>query len=204
MLRTHLSSKQRSLGLLACAALLTACQSNNPYQAQSAPLPAEPQGIQRIDGPYPAAPLSFSSYRSWSWQVRPAATASLSSEEIQAIIADALEQHGLRPSGEQAQPDLKLKASVRQEKRVRQVYDDYGTYYGQGRYDRDYGAWGRAPVARNYEENVLVIYLELLDAHSGQSVWSNQAEARSSDKSMERQEALRDAARQALADYPPG
>lgn len=199
-----LSSKWLRLGILTCLALLTACQGSNPYQPQSAPLPAEPQGTQRIDGPYPAAPLAFSSYRSWSWQARPASSASIGSEEIQEIIADALEQRGLRPASAQGQADLKLKASVRQEKRVRQVYDDYGTYYGHGRYGRDYGAWGRAPVVRNYEENVLVVYLELLDSRNGQTVWSNQAEARSSDKQMERREALRDATRRALADYPPG
>ncbi|KIZ33931.1 lipoprotein, partial [Stutzerimonas stutzeri] len=76
---------------------LAACQSQNPYTDESAPIPPAPP-IEQIQSPvYPAAPRDFSSYQNWSWQAPPAGTASITGEELQEMVAGALDQLGLRP-----------------------------------------------------------------------------------------------------------
>lgn len=184
---------------------LGACHSHNPYTADSTPLPPAPDnGGEPLDrSAYPAAELDYARYRNWSWRSVPAGSASLSPEALQELIAGALDQRGLRPAANGARGDLQVAASVRTEKRIRQVYDDYGSYYGRGRYGDDYGLWGRTPMTRTYEDQVLVVRIELFDGGNGRAVWTNQAEARSADGQAERKEALREAVRRALADYPP-
>ena len=94
---------------------------------------------------------------------------------------------------------------------MRRVYDDYGyggNYggaYGRGPYGRDYyGGYASAPIVRTYEEQVLVVRIELLDGASRQPVWSGSAEARAGgDSPSANREALRDAVNRALEKYPP-
>ncbi len=191
---------------------LAACQGSNPYTNDSAPIPPAPP-IEQIQSPtYPAAPQDFSSYRSWSWRNPPAGTASLGAEELQQMISGALDQRGLRPAPTGAKGDVMLSASAQMETRVRQVYDDYGPRVGvgAGRYggygpgfNSGYGFGGSAPVVRNYEEEVVTVRIEMIDSASGQTVWSNRAEARSGDGQAERKDAAREAVNRALADYPP-
>ena len=204
----------RALSYPLCLPLLclsvAACQSNNPYTADSAPIPPAPP-IEQIQSPtYPAAPRDFSSYQSWSWRTPPAATASISSEELQEMVAGALDQRGLRPARVGAKGDVQVSAQAQLETRVRQVYDDYGTRVGAGRYGgygpgygSGIGIGASAPVVRNYEEQVVTVRIEMVDSASGQSVWSNRAEARTGGDQGERKDAMRDAVNQALADYPP-
>lgn len=191
---------------------LAACQSSNPYTSESAPIPPAPP-IEQIQSPtYPAAPQDFSSYRSWSWRNPPAGTASLGAEELQEMISGTLDQRGLRPAPTGAKGDVQINASARMETRVRQVYDDYsprvgvgaGRYggYGPG-FNSGYGFGGSAPVVRNYEEEVVTVRIEMIDSASGQTVWSNRAEARSGGNQAERKDAAREAVNRALADYPP-
>ena len=49
--------------------LLAACQSQNPYQAESLPMPPAPPGAATTfdRSAYPAAPRDYGRYRSWSW-----------------------------------------------------------------------------------------------------------------------------------------
>ncbi len=184
---------------------LTACQSGNPYTSESAPIPPPPP-IEQIQSPiYPAAPRDFSGYRNWSWRSPPAATASIAAEELLEMVAGALDQRGLRPAPDGAKGDVQVSVSANRETRVRQAYDDYGygPQVGVGRYGGDYGGWGSTPVLRTYEEEVIAVRIEMYDGASGQAIWSNRAEARSSTKQAERKDAAREAVNRALADYPP-
>lgn len=186
------------------------CQSSNPYTSESAPIPPAPP-VEQIQSPtYPAAPRDFSAYQSWSWRNPPAATASLASEELQEMVSSALDQRGLRPAPAGAKGDVQISASAQMETRVRQVYDDYGSRVGAGRYGgygpgygSGIGIGASAPIVRSYEEEVVTVRIEMLDSASGQSVWSNRAEARSGGNRAERKDAARDAVNRALADYPP-
>lgn len=189
---------------------LAACQSSNPYTSESNPIPPAPP-VEQVQSPtYPAAPRDFSSYRNWSWRNPPAGTASLAAEELQHMVSGALDQRGLRPAPEGARGDVQISASASMETRVRQVYDDYGTRVGAGRYGgygpgygSGVGIGASAPLVRNYEEQVIAVRIEMIDSASGQTVWSNRAEALSGDSQAERKDAARDAVNRALADYPP-
>lgn len=199
--------KHTALSLLCLS--LAACQSSNPYTSESAPVPPAPP-IEQIQSPiYPATPRDFASYQSWSWRTPPAGAASLAGEELQEMVASALDQRGLRPAPSGAQGDVQVSASASLQTRVRQVYDDYGPRVGVGRYGGGYGygsGYGvgtSVPIVRNYEEEVMAVRIELFDSASGLSVWSNRAESRSTGKQAERKDAAREAINRALADYPP-
>jgi hypothetical protein len=189
---------------------LAACQGSNPYTSESAPIPPAPP-VEQIQSPiYPAAPRDFSSYQSWSWRNPSSGTASLAGEELQEMVAGALDQRGLRPAPGGAKGDVQISASAQMETRVRQAYDDYGTRVGAGRYggfgpgySSGIGIGTSAPVVRSYEEEVVTVRIEMIDSASGQTVWSNRAEARSGGNQAERKDAARDAVNRALADYPP-
>lgn len=198
----------RALMPLLCLTL-AACQSQNPYTDESAPIPPAPP-VEQIQAPtYPAAPRDFSSYQHWSWRSPPAGTASISGEELQEMVAGALDQHGLRPAPNNAPGDVRITASANKETRVRQTYDDYGygPHVGVGRYGGGYGTGygigSSVPIVRNYEEDVISVRIEMFDAASGQAVWSNRAEARLSGSRAKQQDAVRQAVERALADYPP-
>lgn len=125
------------------------------------------------------------------------------------MVAGALDQRGLRPAPGNAPGDVRISASASKETRVRQTYDNYGygPHVGVGRYGGGYGTgYGvgtSVPIVRNYEEEVVSVRIEMFDAASGQSVWSNRAEARLSGSRAKQQDAVRQAVERALADYPP-
>jgi hypothetical protein len=189
---------------------LAACQSANPYTSESEPIPPAPP-VEQIQSPtYPAAPRDFSAYQSWSWRNPPAGTASLAGEELQEMVSAALDQRGLRPAHGSEKGHVQITASAQMETRVRQVYDDYGPRVGVGRYGGYGPGYGSGvgigtsvPLVRNYEEEVVTVRIEMIDSASGQTVWSNRAEARSGGSQAERKDAARDAVNRALADYPP-
>jgi len=197
----------RALLSLLCLSL-AACQSGNPYTNESAPIPPAPP-IEQIQSPiYPAAPRDFSSYQNWSWRSPPAAAASIAAEQLQEMVAGALDQRGLRPAPAGAKGDVLVSVSANLETRLHQTYDDYGyggygPRVGVGRYGDGYGGWGSTPVVRTYEEEVIAVRVEMYDGASGQPIWSNRAEARSRAGQAERTDATRDAVNRALADYPP-
>ena len=195
----------KRLGALLLLAALAACQSHNPYVADSKPLPPAPaHSPQKLDrSAYPAAPRDYGRYRTWSWQRLPAGTAWASSEQVQEALSNALDQRGLRPYRAGKASDLKVSAELRLEQRTRQVREDYGSQYGHNRYDDQYGMWGSAPRVRSYSEEVMVLRIELFDGQDGQPIWSASAETLSSGSQSERAAALRNAVQQALAAYPP-
>ncbi len=195
----------KALSLLLLLPALLACQSQNPYTAESNPLPpAPPQAAQYLDlSAYPAAPRDYGRYRSWSWRQQPTSSAWISAEQVQEALSNALDQRGLRPARTGATGDLKVSAELRQETRQRQVVDHYGSYYGHDRYGHGVGLWGSTPLVRSYTEEVIVVHIELIDSRDGQRVWQGNAEALAGTRQHERAEALRSALQHALADYPP-
>ncbi|MCZ4322082.1 DUF4136 domain-containing protein [Pseudomonas anguilliseptica] len=195
----------KRLGALLLLTSLAACQSQNPYIADSKPMPPAPaHSPQQLDrSAYPAAPRDYGRYRTWSWQQLPAGSAWASSEQVQEALSNALDQRGLRPHRAGKTSDLKVSAELRLEQRLRQVTEHYGSHYGHSRYGDEYGMWGSAPLVRSYTEEVMVVRIELFDGQDGQPVWSASAETLSSGSQSERAAALRNALQQALAAYPP-
>ena len=190
--------------LLLCLGL-TACQGPNPYTAQSKPLPPAPAhtGSQLDLSAYPAPARDFARYRNWAWREQPAGSAWASSALVQEALSNALDQRGLRPAQPGSAADLEVSTEMHLERRIRQVVDHYGGYYGHGRYWHDYGLWGSAPLARTYVEEVLVVHIDLFDAQDGQLLWRGSAEMLSDGSQAERTKALRAALRRALENYPP-
>ncbi|MVW76875.1 DUF4136 domain-containing protein [Pseudomonas xionganensis] len=195
----------KRLGLLVLLTALAACQTHNPYIADSKPLPPAPgHAAQQLDlSAYPAPPRDYGRYQSWSWQQLPAGTAWASSEQVQEALSNALDQRGLRPHRTGTDNDLRVSVELRLEQRVRQVTEHYGSHYGHSRYGHEYGLWGSAPLVRSYTEEVMRVRIELFDSRDGQLVWSASAEAPSAGSPSERAAALRTAMQQALSTYPP-
>lgn len=193
--------------LLLLAVVLAACQSHNPYTAQSNPLPPAPvHASSQLDlSAYPAPARDFARYRNWAWRDgrQPAGSAWASSALVQEALSTALDQRGLRPAQPGSAADLEVSTEMHLQRRIRQVADHYGGYYGHGRYWHDYGMWSSAPLVRTYEEEVLVVRIDLFDAQDGQPVWSGSAEMLSDGSQAERSKALREALRRALENYPP-
>ena len=199
------------LALITIALGISACQSDNPYRAQSAPLPAAPaMAAQTLDlSAYPAAPRDYTRYRSWGWQNNqlPAGSAWVDAAQVAEAVSNGLDQRGLRPA-RNAPADVLVSADSRLETRLRQVREDYADPYysgglGYGGYRHGYGGYARVPMVRTYEEQVLVLSIRLFDARSGQPVWSASAETRSGTDQSSRNQALRQAVQKALTAYPP-
>ncbi|WP_323170804.1 DUF4136 domain-containing protein, partial [Pseudomonas atacamensis] len=99
-----------------------------------------------------------------------------------------------------------VSADLRLETRLRQVRDDYGYYGGYGGYDRygrGYGMYNSVPIVRTYQEQVVVVRVDLFDAGNGQPVWSASAETGTQGNQIERADAIREAVEKAMAAYPP-
>lgn len=206
---------KRRLALIAICLSVSACQSNNPYVASSAPIPpAPPQAATTVDmSAYPAAPRDYARYRNWAWLDGhlPAGTAWMDSAQIADAVSNGLDQRGLRPNRNGQPADVYVSASIRQETRLRQVREDYSDPYygggmGYGRYNgyrNGYGGYASVPVVRTYQVKVMVVQINMLDARTGQPVWSASADTGSGNDEASRSKALRQAVQQALTAYPP-
>lgn len=197
-------------GLLLMCLGIAACQGSNPYVAQSRPLPpAPPQAATTFDrSAYPAPPRDYGRYRNWAWRngQLPPGTAWADSAQVAEAVSNALDQRGLRPMRDNRPADLLVSADLRLETRLRQVRDDYGYYGGYGGYDgygRGYGMYNSVPVMRTYQEQVVVVRVDLFDAGNGQPVWSASAETGTQGNQIERADAIREAVEKAMAAYPP-
>lgn len=60
-----------------------------------------------------------------------------------------------------------------------------------------------APLLRTYEEEVLVLDIDLIDGRDGQPLWRGSAETLSPNGQVERAKALRALLHETMADYPP-
>ncbi|HWT67773.1 MAG TPA: DUF4136 domain-containing protein [Pseudomonas sp.] len=203
--------KSRS-GLLVICLGLTACEGTNPYVASSNPIPpAPPQAATTFDrSAYPAAPLDYGRYRSWAWLdgQLPPGTRWADSDQVAEAVSSALDQRGLRPLHDNRPADLFVSADLRLETRLRQVQDDYGAYGGYGGYNRygygpGYGVYGSVPIVRTYEEQVVVVHVNLFDAKNGQPVWSSSAETGHRGTQSQQVDAIREAVEKAMSAYPP-
>ena len=200
-------------GLLMICLGLSACQGSNPYVATSNPLPpAPPQAASTFDrSAYPAPPRDYGRYRSWAWlngQLPPGSVWADSAQVAEAV-SNALDQRGLRPLHDTSRPaDLFVSADLHLETRLRQVQDDYGYgggYYGGGynHYGSGYGMYNTVPIVRTYQEQVVVVRVDLFDASTGQAVWSSSAETGNRGSQSERADAIREAVEKAMSAYPP-
>jgi hypothetical protein len=204
--------KTRSGLLLLCLGL-AACQGSNPYVASSKPIPPAPaQAANTFDrSAYPAPPRDYGRYRSWAWLngQMPPGTAWADSAQVAEAVSSALDQRGLRPLHDNRPADLFVSADLRMETRLRQVRDDYygggsyGGYGGYNRYGNGYGAYTAVPIIRTYQEQVVVVQVDLYDAQSGQAVWSSSAETSNRGSQSEQVDAIRKAVEKALSAYPP-
>lgn len=202
--------KSRS-GLLVICLGLAACQGSNPYVASSNPIPPAPPGADKVfdRSAYPAPPHDYGRYRSWAWldgQLPPGTTWA-DSAQVAEVVSNALDQRGLRPLHDNRPADLFVSANLHLETRLRQEQDDYG-YYGGGyggynHYGNGYGMYGSVPIVRTYQEQVLVVQVDLYDAGTGQPVWSGSAEAGHRGSQSEQADALRKAVEKAMSAYPP-
>lgn len=194
--------------LISTSLMLAACSSPNPYSPQSTPLPPAPAAAaQTFDrSAYPAAPRDYGRYRSWAWQngQLPAGAGWADPAQIAELLANSLDQHGLRPAQGGAKADLLVSSQVRTERRQVETYDDRGAYYGHSPYGNTYGVAGSVPLRRTYEEHYLIVQVRLLEAASGVEVWSNSAENRTTDDGQAaRNKVLRQTIQDALSNYPP-
>ncbi len=194
--------------LIGTSLSLAACSSPNPYSPQSTPLPPAPAAAaQTFDhSAYPAAPRDYGRYRSWAWQngQLPAGAGWADPAQIAELLANSLDQHGLRPAQGGARADLLVSSQIRTERRQVETYDDRGVYYGHSPYGNTYGVAGSVPLRRTYEEQYLIVQVRLIEAASGVEVWSNSAENRTSDDDQAaRNKVLRQTIQDALSHYPP-
>jgi hypothetical protein len=194
--------------LISTSLTLAACSSPNPYSPQSTPLPPAPAAAaQTFDrSAYPTAPRDYGRYRSWAWQngQLPAGAGWTDPAQIAELLANSLDQHGLRPAQGGAKADLLVSSQVRTERRQVETYDDRGAYYGNSPYGNTYGVYGSVPLRRTYEEHYLIVQVRLIEAASGVEVWSNSAENRTTDDGQAaRNKVLRQTIQDALSNYPP-
>lgn len=194
--------------LISTSLMLAACSSPNPYSPQSTPLPPAPAAAaQTFDrSAYPAAPRDYGRYRSWAWQngQLPAGAGWADPAQIAELLANSLDQHGLRPAQGGAKADLLVSSQIRTERRQVETYDDRGAYYGHSPYGNTYGMAGSVPLRRTYEEHYLIVQVRLFEAASGVEVWSNSAENRTTDDGQAaRNKVLRQTIQDALSNYPP-
>ncbi|MGF6111471.1 DUF4136 domain-containing protein [Pseudomonas sp. ADAK2] len=198
-------------GLLLMCLGLAACQGSNPYVATSNPLPPAPaQAANTFDrSAYPAPPRDYGRYRSWAWLngQLPPGSAWADSAQVAEAVSSALDQRGLRPLHDNRPADLFVSANLHLETRLRQVQDDYG-YYGGGyggynRYGNGYGMYNSVPIVRTYQEQVVVVRVDLFDAGTGQPVWSASAETGNQGNQSQRVDAIREAVEKAMSAYPP-
>lgn len=194
--------------LISTSLMLAACSSPNPYSPQSTPLPPAPAAAaQTFDrSAYPAAPRDYGRYRSWAWQngQLPAGAGWADPAQIAELLANSLDQHGLRPAQGGAKADLLVSSQIRTERRQVETYDDRGAYYGHSPYGNTYGMAGSVPLRRTYEEHYLIVQVRLFEAASGVEVWSNSAENRTTDDGQAaRNKVLRQTVQDALSNYPP-
>jgi hypothetical protein len=199
-------------GLLVLCLGLAACQGSNPYVATSNPLPpAPPQAAKTFDrSAYPAPPRDYARYRSWAWLngQLPPGSAWADSAQVAEAVSNALDQRGLRPLHDNRPADLFVSANLRLETRLRQVQDDSGYYGGgyyggHGGYGNGVGMYNTVPIIRTYQEQVVVVQVDLFDAQSGQPVWSASAETQGKGTQTEQADAIREAVEKAMSAYPP-
>lgn len=171
----------RYLCMTVCPALLLGCQSSNPYQAESIPLPAAPAHVaEHFDtSSYPVI-AQRKDYNYWCWSTanQQSPPVAYPADSPQQILAEQLEQYGLRPAASFAQCELQVQLISQQHSQpvhydyYPSAYYDYG--YGRPFHDRyrHSGIGINVPLTpRSYTHYYLQLQLSFTDAHTGQGVW---------------------------------
>lgn len=203
----------RSLLLSMGSILLLGCQANNPYQAESLPLPQAPNAAANyVDASAYPLTIEKKSYTYWCWQdqsLTPMASSALQAERH--VLAEQLEQYAFRPASTSKPCELKIKLNSQHSQRIRHDYNDapsvrYGYGYGRGYpYNDRYSHSGigiNFPITpRAYTEYVQQLILTFTDATSGQIIWQTQSRITNKQQAGSTEEALREAINRMLKDY---
>lgn len=204
MLRYLLSS--------AATVLLVGCQAGNPYQAESLPLPPAPAAAAtHFDASAYPVKADRKTYSYWCWHDQYATPLASTQDDAQRILAEQLEQYGLRPASSADQCQLKVQLTSSQHQYERRVYDDfpsanygYGYGYGDPYYDRHrYSGIGvNIPIgSRGYTEYYQQLTLTFTDAQTQQPVWRTQSSVSSDLQGQTTEKALRKAIDSMLSSY---
>lgn len=204
----------RYLALSTATVFLVGCQAGNPYQADSLPLPPAPAAAAtHFDSSAYPAQTNRKTYNYWCWHDQYAIPAPIASAEDDAlrILAEQLEQYGLRPAASAEQCQLKVQLTSSQRQHERRVYDDfpsanYGAGYGHGHpyYERHrYSGIGvNIPISpRSYTEHYQQLTLTFTDAQTQQPVWRSQSTVSSDTQGQTTEQALRKAINTMLSSY---
>lgn len=206
----------RYLLLSATALTLFGCQSSNPYQAEGLPLPPAPAAAAtHFDASAYPAQVSLKNYTYWCWHnqnLNPANTV-YSQNSAHSILAEQLEQYGLRAASSHEQCELKVQLSSQHNQRVRHDYynglyptANFGYGYGGRRSYRDfYGYSGigmSVPIRpRSYTEYYQELTLSFTDAQTGLAVWRGQSAVSSNQNAHSSVSELRHAINSMLNSY---
>ncbi|HZJ94026.1 MAG TPA: DUF4136 domain-containing protein [Thiopseudomonas sp.] len=122
----------RYLYALALPALLLGCQTNNPYPTESAPIAQTSGYAEHLTTSGTPSKMPHD-YRYWCWATTPQViTVEQQPDSVHAILAEQLEQYGLRPAESLEQCELQVQLNT-QHSSHRVVYDYYpSAYYGYG------------------------------------------------------------------------
>ena len=199
------------LALSTAVIVLFGCQAPNPYQAQSTPLPPAPAAAATYFdvSAYPASSEN-KTYNYWCWyEVN--LTPVLNQDTAQRVLAEQLEQFGLRAAPSMQQCELKVRLSNQYSQRRRHSDYNYPTaHYGYG-YGCDYpfndryrysGVGVDVPItSRSYTEHYLQLTLTFIDAQTHTMVWQAQSETASHQQGNSSEKALRQAINSMLKRY---
>lgn len=198
----------RYLYALALPVLLLGCQTHNPYQADSAP------ATQITNHPMHLTSSTQTSktpqdYRYWCWATG-SQTISLKQQPDSAltILAEQLEQYGLRPAESLEQCELQVQLST-QHSSHRVVYDYhpsayYGYGYGHPFHDRyRYSGFGmHMPIyPRSSISYSLQLQLSFTDAATDHLIWRNASSVNSNQAGQATEQALRKALNKMLNNF---
>lgn len=200
-----------ALGIAAVAAV--GCQSSNPYQIEGMPLPPAPAAAAtHFDTSAYPAQVNFKDYRYWCWHNQ-ALSHSNSDRQNSAhsLLAEQLEQQGLRPASSAQRCELKVQLSRQQRQRQHYYNAPYPTAnlgYGYGgrhsyRHHAGYSGIGMSiPITpRSATQYYQVLTLSLTDAQTGAAVWRGQTTVPSSQNAQIDAQTLSDAFHSMLNGY---
>ena len=196
--------------------MLISCQASNPYQADGKPLPpAPPEAAQHFDRSSYPAQLGTQDYNYWCWQHLDANQSNpvYPPDSAQGIVAEQLEQYGLRAATYLQQCELKILFSSQHGQRTNYNYYDrpypsVSLGYGYGRFNTYHAHYRHSGIGINfpitpraYTENYQQLTLSFIDAKTGQQIWQGRSTVSHQNNSTNSIPNLREAIRVMLDNY---
>lgn len=198
----------RYLYALALPVLLLGCQINNPYRAESVPVAQITSHPTHLTDSSQVSKTPHD-YRYWCWATHSQAIIlDQLPGSAQAILAEQLEQYGLRPAESLEQCELQVQLST-QHSSHRVVYDYHPSpYFGYGyghpfhdRY-RHSGFGVNIPIyPRSSISYSLQLQLSFTDAATDHLIWRNVNTVNSDQNGQVAEQALRKAFHQMLNSF---